>query len=190
MGVTLEEALTLAFQDLFIFYVTLELGLEANAVSIVGVFRTTSNLASFRRNLLADGVQIFYEIKSVNTSPDIVLSKLSSTGSALTTLLNTNGYTNAVSISTTTAPSPTSAPTQAPQMKRSTGLPSGSVAAAVILTVFAAAVIIAASICALSRRRRQNATFANIGDAVEEPSEGVHKESFVSQEFPDSKHTL
>lgn len=142
------------------------MGIARSAVFFKDVVKVTSSIASFRRNLLVDGVQILYEIVSVNTSPEIVLSKMSESHAILTTLLKTNGYANAVAVRTTEVPQPTTAPTQI-EIKRGISLPAGSVAAAVILSVFAAAVIIAVIIFFICRRKKHNTTSANVGDGGE-----------------------
>ena len=170
-GVTFAEASTAVFQGLFIGYVSAALSIDRSAISIKGVMKTTTSLPSFRRKLLTDGVQILYVVVSANTNTDIVLSKMATSRSTLTTLLTGNGYTNAVALITTSAPAPTSAPTQPqPQSTHSSKLPPGSIAAAVILSIFAAAVIITVSGVYLYRQKEQNVTFTNIIGDVNLPS--------------------
>lgn len=166
------------------------MGIARSAVYFQGVVKITSSIASFRRNLLVDGVQILYGVVSVNTSPEIVLSKMSESHAILTALLQTNGYANAVSLRTTEVPQPTTAPTQT-EIERGTALPAGSVAAAVILSVFAAAVIIAVIIFFICRRKKLNATFANIEDGSEQsPKAELYKEACCPKSVLDLKHTL
>lgn len=191
-GVTFAEATTVVFQGIFIGYVSAALSVDRSAISIKEVIKITASLPSFRRNLLTDGVQILYVVISANTNTDIVLSKMATSRSSLTTLLTGNGYTNAVALITTAPPAPTSAPTQPqPQSTHSTKLPPGSIAAAVILSIFAAAVIITVSIVYLYRQKDQNVTFTNInGDVFLPPSQKSPREPYVSPRMLDENRSI
>jgi hypothetical protein len=172
--------------------VSAALSVDRSAISIKEVIKITTSLPSFRRNLLTDGVQILYVVISANTNTDIVLSKMATSRSILTTLLTGNGYTNAVALITTAPPAPTSAPTEPrPQSTHSAKLPPGSIAAAVILSIFAAAVIIAVSIVYLYRQKEQNVTFTDInGDVSLPPPQKSPREPYVSPSMLDENRSI
>lgn len=146
------------FQSVFKGYVSQTLGIDTSLIAISSVTMTTRRMLSSgsaaKLRLLVSGVQIAYTILVTNTNEAITASKMSTTNLDLTKALNTSGYYGAYAVSSTLVPVPTAMPTMAPGAKT---LPAGSIAAAVILTIFGAVLIIGGTFFCFRMKQRKDA---------------------------------
>jgi uncharacterized membrane protein len=162
--VSLSDALTVRFQNVFKNYVATTLSIDVTSIIITGVTVTTRRMLSSGNGaglrLLVSGVQLAYTILVSNTNEAITASKVASTNLDLTKDLTTNGYFGAYAVSSTLVPTPTANPTPAPTTFKSKTLPAGSIAAAVILTVLGALLIVGGTVFCFRMKQRKAAEAA------------------------------
>lgn len=135
------------------------MNIDKTSIIITGVTATTRRMLSSGSGaglrLLVSGVQIAYTIFVSNSNEAITAAKVAGTNLDLTASLTKNGYYGAYAVSSTLVPVPTATPTSAPITSKT--LPAGSIAAAVILTIFGAVLIVGGAVFCFRMKQKKNA---------------------------------